>query len=106
MDTKALKLIKNKEKVDKMATVIAKVKAMPTSPEINKETLKEALKKVVEDFGAKCRGVTDEPLAFGLYSVFVMVEMEEQEGGMEPLEEAMNALEDVESAEVVELSLV
>ncbi|WP_048059145.1 elongation factor 1-beta [Methanococcus vannielii] len=89
-----------------MATVIAKIKAMPTSPEINKETLKESLKELVEKFGAKCRGVIDEPLAFGLYSVFIMVEMEEQEGGMDPIEEAMNALDDVESAEVVELSLV
>ncbi|MBA2850195.1 elongation factor 1-beta [Methanococcus maripaludis] len=89
-----------------MATVIAKVKVMPTSPEVEKESLKESLKKLVEQNDAKCRGVTDEPLAFGLYTVYVMVEMEEKEGGMDPIEEAMNALENVESAEVVELSLV
>jgi elongation factor 1-beta len=35
-----------------------------------------------------------------------MVEMEEREGGMDPIEQAMNDLEDVESAEVVELSLI
>ncbi|ABO34494.1 translation elongation factor 1B (aEF-1B) [Methanococcus maripaludis C5] len=89
-----------------MATVIAKVKVMPTSPEVEKEALKETLKELVENNDAKCRGVSDEPLAFGLYTVFVMVEMEEKEGGMDPIEEAMNALENVESAEVVELSLV
>nr|A9A9R2.1 RecName: Full=Elongation factor 1-beta; Short=EF-1-beta; AltName: Full=aEF-1beta [Methanococcus maripaludis C6] len=89
-----------------MATVIAKVKVMPTSPEVEKEALKETLKELVEKNDAKCRGVSDEPLAFGLYTVFVMVEMEEKEGGMDPIEEAMNALENVESAEVVELSLV
>jgi len=89
-----------------MATVIAKVKVMPTSPEVDKESLKSALKELVENNDAKCRGVSDEPLAFGLYTVFVMVEMEEKEGGMDPIEEAMNALENVESAEVVELSLV
>ncbi|MBA2839816.1 elongation factor 1-beta [Methanococcus maripaludis] len=89
-----------------MATVIAKVKVMPTSPEVDKESLKATLKELVENNDAKCRGVSDEPLAFGLYTVFVMVEMEEKEGGMDPIEEAMNALENVESAEVVELSLV
>ncbi|WP_459201249.1 elongation factor 1-beta [Methanococcus sp. CF] len=89
-----------------MATVIAKVKVMPTSPEVDKESLKATLKELVENNDAKCRGVLDEPLAFGLYTVFVMVEMEEKEGGMDPIEEAMNALENVESAEVVELSLV
>ncbi|MBP2143021.1 elongation factor 1-beta [Methanococcus voltae] len=89
-----------------MADVIAKVKVMPVSPEVEKEALKEKLTKVVEENDAKCRGVSDEPLAFGLYTVYVMVEMEEREGGMDPIEQAMNDLEDVESAEVVELSLI
>ncbi|MBP2172131.1 elongation factor 1-beta [Methanococcus voltae] len=89
-----------------MADVIAKVKVMPVSPEVEKEALKEKLTKVVEENDAKCRGVSDEPLAFGLYTIYVMVEMEEREGGMDPIEQAMNDLEDVESAEVVELSLI
>ncbi|MBP2200912.1 elongation factor 1-beta [Methanococcus voltae] len=89
-----------------MADVIAKVKVMPVSPEVEKEALKEKLTKVVGENDAKCRGVSDEPLAFGLYTIYVMVEMEEREGGMDPIEQAMNDLEDVESAEVVELSLI
>jgi len=88
-----------------MAKVLAKIKVMPTSPEVNKEELKEKVKEVIEKTDAVCRGVLDEPLAFGLYAVYVVVEMEEKEGGTEPIEEALRGLENVESVEVVEVSL-
>ena len=89
-----------------MGTVIAKIKVMPVSPEVNKEDLKEKLREVVEGTEVKCRNITDEPLAFGLYAIYVLVEMEEKEGGTEPIENALSELEEVESVEVVEVSLV
>ncbi|AXI25203.1 elongation factor 1-beta [Methanofervidicoccus sp. A16] len=88
-----------------MATVIAKVKIMPVNPEVDRESLKEKIKKTVENMGIKCLNILEEPLAFGLYAIYVLVEMEEKEGGTEPLEKELSNLEDVESVDVVEVSL-
>ena len=89
-----------------MATVIAKLKVMPVSPEVDKESLKEKIKETVEKLDVKCRNVSDEPLAFGLYAVYVLVEMEEGEGGTEPIEKALIDMEEVESVDAIEVSLV
>ncbi|GBF35986.1 elongation factor 1-beta [Methanofervidicoccus abyssi] len=100
-----LKVHKEKGEGVSMGTVIAKVKVMPVSPEVDRESLKERIKKAVENMGIKCINVLEEPLAFGLYAIYVLVEMEEKEGGTEPLEKELSGLKDVESVEVVEVSL-
>ncbi len=89
-----------------MGTVMAKIKVMPKSPEVNKEELKSKIKEVVENTDAICRDIVDEPLAFGLYAIYVLVEMEDKEGGTEPVENALSNLDDVESVEVESISLV
>ena len=88
-----------------MAAVLAKIKIMPTSPEVNKEELKEKVKEVLEKQDVAIRGLFDEPLAFGLYVVYTVIEMEEREGGTEPIENALAEIDDVESVETVEVSL-
>ncbi|CAB3287398.1 Elongation factor 1-beta [Methanocaldococcus lauensis] len=88
-----------------MASVLAKIKIMPKSPEVDKEQLKEKVKKVLETQDVAIRGLFDEPLAFGLYTVYVVIEMEEREGGTEPIENALAEIDDVESVETVEVSL-
>ena len=60
-----------------MAAVLAKIKIMPTSPEVNKEELKEKIKEVLEKQDVAIRGLFDEPLAFGLYAIYTVIEMEE-----------------------------
>ncbi len=88
-----------------MASVLAKIKIMPKSPEVDKEQLKEKVKKVLETQDVAIRGLFDEPLAFGLYTVYVVIEMKEREGGTEPIENALAEIDDVESVETVEVSL-
>ncbi|ACV24512.1 elongation factor 1-beta [Methanocaldococcus fervens] len=88
-----------------MAAVLAKIKIMPKSPEVNKEELKGKVKEVLENQDVDIRGLFDEPLAFGLYAVYAVIEMEEREGGTEPIENALAEIEDVESVETVEVSL-
>jgi len=88
-----------------MANVLVKLKIMPKSPEVNKEELKEKVKKVLEEQNVAVRGLFDEPLAFGLYTVYAVIKMEEREGGTEPIEEALAKIDDVESVETVEVSL-
>ncbi|XRO75993.1 elongation factor 1-beta [Methanocaldococcus sp. 28A] len=88
-----------------MATVLAKIKIMPTSPEVNKEELKKKIKEVLEKQDVVIRGLFDEPLAFGLYAIYTVIEMEEREGGTEPIENALAEIDDVESVETVEVSL-
>ncbi|AEH06745.1 elongation factor 1-beta [Methanothermococcus okinawensis] len=89
-----------------MAKVMAKLKVMPVSPEVDKENLKKKVKETVEKMDTICRNISDEPLAFGLYAIYVLIEMEEREGGTEPIENAISQLDDVESVEAVEVSLV
>ncbi|ACX72095.1 translation elongation factor aEF-1 beta [Methanocaldococcus vulcanius M7] len=88
-----------------MASVLAKIKIMPTSPEVDKEKLKEKVKEVLEKENVAVRGLFDEPLAFGLYAVYAVIEMEEREGGTEPIENALSEIDEVESVETVEVSL-
>jgi elongation factor 1-beta len=89
-----------------MGIVMVKLKVMPVSPEVNKDELSAKIKETVESMDIICRNIDIEPLAFGLYAVFPLIEMEEKEGGTEPVEEALANLDDVESVESVEVSLV
>ncbi len=85
---------------------MVKLKVMPVSPEVDKEVISSKIKEVVEEQGIILRNMEIEPLAFGLYAVFPLIEMEEKEGGTDAIEEAIANIEEVESVESVEVSLV
>ncbi|ENN96418.1 elongation factor 1-beta [Methanocaldococcus villosus KIN24-T80] len=89
-----------------MAKVLARIKIMPKSPEVDKEALKKKIEEVISKLDdVALRGIKDEPVAFGLYAIYIVIEMEEKEGGTEPIENALSEIDDVESVETVEVSL-
>ena len=85
-----------------MGEVAAKIRVMPSGMDIDLNKLKEALKKVIPE-GARLHGFSEEPVAFGLKALMVVVKVGDIEGGTEKVEEAFSKVKGVESVSVVEL---
>ena len=63
-----------------MATVIIIVKIMPDSPSTDLEKIKATAKSSLEKEGAKNISIEEKPVAFGLKSVHVKMDMPEEKG--------------------------
>ncbi|WP_455645066.1 elongation factor 1-beta [Methanosphaera sp.] len=84
-----------------MSDVAAILKVMPVSPEIDLEVLKQAIENAVENDAFE--NITEEPIGFGLVALNVTIVVDDGEGGTEPVEEAIAALDDVQSVEVTDV---
>jgi len=85
-----------------MGEVAARIKVMPSGMDVNLNKLKEALTKVIPA-GARVHGFSEEPVAFGLKALIVVVKVGDIEGGTEKVEEAFSKVKGVESVSVDEL---
>ncbi len=85
-----------------MGEVAAKIKVMPSGMDIDLKKLQEQLKKVIPQ-GARLHGFSEEPVAFGLKALIVVIKVGDIEGGTEKVEEAFSKINGVESVSVVEL---
>ncbi len=85
-----------------MGEVAAKIRIMPTDTSIDLGKLKEALTKAVPK-GARLHGFSEEPVAFGLKALMVVVKVGDLEGGTEKVEEAFCKVKGVENVSVEEL---
>jgi elongation factor 1-beta len=85
-----------------MGEVAAKIKIMPTGMDVDLKKLREELAKVVP-VGARLHGFSEEPVAFGLKALMVVVKVGDLEGGTEKVEEAFGKVKGVENVSVEEL---
>lgn len=85
-----------------MGEVAARIKIMPSGTDIDLNQLKDALKKTIPQ-GARLHSFAEEPVAFGLKALIVVVKVGDIEGGTEKVEEAFNKVKGVESVSVEEL---
>ena len=85
-----------------MGEVAARIKVMPSGMDVDLKKLKDALTKVVPT-GARVHGFSEEPVAFGLKALIVVVKVGDIEGGTEKVEEAFSKVKGVESVSVDEL---
>ena len=86
-----------------MGGVAAKIKIMPAGVETDLEALKESIKAAVPE-GAELVGeIVEEPVAFGLKALIVMIMVDDGEGGTEPTENAFAAIPDIENVKVIEV---
>ncbi|MCX9083984.1 MAG: elongation factor 1-beta [Candidatus Methanoperedens sp.] len=85
-----------------MGEVAARIKIMPSGMDVDLGKLKEALTKVIPA-GARVHGFSEEPVAFGLKALIVVVKVGDIEGGTEKVEEAFSKVKGVESVSVDEL---
>lgn len=86
-----------------MGVALIKIKLMPSSPDVNLEEIKEKAKKIVENNKGARVSFEEQPIAFGLKAVIVGFEQNEDNGELEPMENALREIEDVNSVEVVDM---
>ena len=87
-----------------MADVIVKLKVMPTAPDVDLDKLQASCEAKIKEFGAKLiHSVNQVPVAFGLKSLEIVFLIDEQKSNMEELETQIKAIENVNSAEVVDV---
>lgn len=85
-----------------MGEVAAKIRIMPTDMDVDLNKLREELTKVVPA-NARLHGFSEEPVAFGLKALMVVVKVGDLEGGTEKVEEAFSKVNGVENVSVEEL---
>tara|TARA_Y100000310_G_C20512450_1_gene729530 strand:- start:363 stop:635 length:273 start_codon:yes stop_codon:yes gene_type:complete len=85
-----------------MGTALLKIKLMPTSPDVNLEEIKEKAKKVIEEGKGMRVTFDEEPIAFGLKAVIANFDIDES-NELEPIENALREIENVNSAEVIDM---
>jgi len=86
-----------------MGIALIKIKLMPSSPDVNLEKIKEKAKKIVENNKGARVSFEEQTIAFGLKAVIVGFEQNEDNGKLEPIENALREIEDVSSVEVVDM---
>ena len=86
-----------------MAQVIVTVKLMPTDVDVDLSKLEKLASKEIEKFGGKIGRVTQEPIAFGLKALIISFFSDESKSNLDPLEESLRNVTDVESVDIVEV---
>lgn len=85
-----------------MAEVIIEFKIMPDSVETDMDKLKEKATEIISKAGEV--GKTEiEEIAFGLKALHVFAVMDESKGSPDEIEQQLNDLDEVNSAEVVDV---
>ena len=85
-----------------MGEVLATIKVMPESPEVDLAKIKENIKSLIPD-DAELHEIEEEPIAFGLVALNVKVIVDDAEGGTEKVEENLSKLDDISSVKVVDV---
>jgi elongation factor 1-beta len=82
-----------------MSTVAIIVKIMPDSPETNLESIKKAVRSLLEQEGAMNLSFEERPIAFGLKAVMLkMAWPEEKDTSI--IEDKLSSIEHVSSADI------
>ncbi|KUG05534.1 translation elongation factor 1 beta subunit [hydrocarbon metagenome] len=84
-----------------MGDVALIIRVMPTSPEVDLALLTEKIRESVP----RLNDVREEPIGFGLKALKIVVIVSDAAGESDTVEEDINAIEGVERAEIVELTL-
>lgn len=85
-----------------MGEVVATIKLMPESPDVDLAQIKSDVEKSIPE-EAELHKIEEEPIAFGLVALNVMVVVGDAEGGTEIVEETLSRIEGINSVEVVDV---
>jgi len=86
-----------------MAGVVGvKFKLMPSSPEVSLDEIAEKAKTLLESKNAMRIEITQEPVAFGLKSVNLFFQYDEEQETTE-IENALKEIENVQSTEMTDI---
>ena len=84
-----------------MAQLLITVKLMPQSPDVNLTEIGLNATKEIEKFGGKIGKIEQEPIAFGLKAVILYFYSDESKSNLDPLEDSLRNVKDVESVEII-----
>ncbi len=86
-----------------MAKVLVKLRIFPESIDLD---LKELTRHISEHLpeNSKIEGFSEEPIAFGLNALILLVSMSDEEGVMNKVEEAIRATQGVSEIQVMSVS--
>ncbi|HSO26124.1 MAG TPA: elongation factor 1-beta [Methanobacteriaceae archaeon] len=85
-----------------MGEVVATIKLMPESPEVDLEIIKKNIEASIPE-GTELHKIEEEPIAFGLVALNVMVIVDDGEGGTEEVEANLSKLDDIGNIEVTDV---
>ena len=85
-----------------MGEVLATIKVMPESPEVDLEQMKSDIQASIPE-GTEFHKIDEEPIAFGLVALNVMVIVGDEEGGTEAAEANLAKVNGVNSVEVTDI---
>ncbi len=86
-----------------MGEVIAIIRVIPEK-EVNKEEIKNKIKEIVERCEGYLNEMKEEPFVFGLTAINTVVIIDEKKPqNLEKIEEELNKIEGINSAEIVQL---
>ncbi len=87
-----------------MAQAVATIKIMPASPEVDLDALEQKIKAEIAAFAGEGDTRTEiEPIAFGLKAIKITFVIDEAKGSPDPIAEKMETMDEVNSAEIVDV---
>ena len=87
-----------------MARVVATIKIMPQSPDIDLSSIEEKARKKIKSFSGNGEmRAEQEPIAFGLKALKITFVMDESKGSPDALEEDLRSIDGVNSVETIDV---